>query len=151
MVKNDLSKTIRRSMEEKTTEELLQIWQKNDRTEYTEAAFGIIRQILNDRGDKPPPQLLEGTKEEESSPASLLFRTMISGTIIEMIYVLGAAMLFITGIERMTGNQMWPGITIIIVGNLLWRLLCEGWILFFSMHDKLDSMSEELKKANRNL
>ncbi len=30
------------------------------------------------------------------------------------------------------------------LGNLLWRVLCETWILLFSMHEQLTSIKREL-------
>jgi hypothetical protein len=46
----------RMNFENKPTEELLDIWQKNDRTAYREEALEAIRQILVDRKCEVPPQ-----------------------------------------------------------------------------------------------
>jgi hypothetical protein len=40
----------------KTTDELLEIWQKNDQTTYREEAFEAIKQILLERKCDLPPQ-----------------------------------------------------------------------------------------------
>jgi len=47
---------IRFRMEEKDTEELLEIWKKNDREEWTEEAFETIREILLARTGSLPTQ-----------------------------------------------------------------------------------------------
>ncbi len=40
----------------KTTDELIEIWQTNDRTEWSDAAFDVIQEILRNRIGKVPPQ-----------------------------------------------------------------------------------------------
>jgi hypothetical protein len=47
---------IRRNLESKSTEELLQIWEKNDRNEWSDDAFIATRRILEERGENPGPQ-----------------------------------------------------------------------------------------------
>jgi len=53
---NDLRKQIRGHMNLKTTDELLDIWQTNDRVEWSEAAFEEIKEILAERGEEMPEQ-----------------------------------------------------------------------------------------------
>jgi hypothetical protein len=63
---DDLQKRqIRSRMEEKTTEELAEIWQKNDRTEWSAEAFEVIREILLDRLGELPPQIM--TEESDDT------------------------------------------------------------------------------------
>ncbi len=50
-------------MQEKDTAELLEIWQENNRTEWTEEAFDAIRAILSERLGQVPEQ---GKPEDES-------------------------------------------------------------------------------------
>ena len=97
------------------------------------------------------------------------FRTMISTNfLIKFIYVLGMLGLSIGGliiivqaIQR-TGHRRYygygssdiligilAGIGVITIGNLLWRITCEGWILLFSMHDILGSIEGELRRGLR--
>jgi hypothetical protein len=52
----NMRETIRRQMLEKDTDELLQIWKENDRTEWTDTAFEVIREILLERTGSLPPQ-----------------------------------------------------------------------------------------------
>ncbi len=48
-------KQLRAIWEQKSTEELLAVWKKNDRTDWTDDTFEVIRQILIARlGDLPP-------------------------------------------------------------------------------------------------
>ena len=47
---------IRRRMESKNTEELLQIWRENDRAQYSEEAFEAVRLLSEERGEKVVPQ-----------------------------------------------------------------------------------------------
>jgi hypothetical protein len=56
-------------LQEKDTGELLEIWKKNNRDEWSDTAFSIIHDILLDRlGSEPPPQgaPFEEEAEEET-------------------------------------------------------------------------------------
>lgn len=44
----------------------------------------------------------------------------------------------------MWSGILW-GIAIIVLGNLLWRVFCEGLILLFNIHDILDSIEGRLR------
>lgn len=48
--------SIRVNLREKSTEELLEIWKKNNREEWSDEAFEAIKELLVERGDKPPSQ-----------------------------------------------------------------------------------------------
>jgi hypothetical protein len=55
---------IRRNLETRSTEELLQIWEKNDRNEWTDEAFIVIQRILEARGENPSPQGLPSSEDQ---------------------------------------------------------------------------------------
>lgn len=148
---------IRRNMEAKSTEELIQIWRENDRTQYVEEAFEAIRLLLVERGEVIPPQLPMKKEEriEGEGGGFFSFRTMVSTSLIKIIYVLGligvtigGIVMIVQGTERQYGSreQILIGISVILLGNLLWRIVCEGWILLFSVHDILGSIERELKR-----
>ena len=68
------------------------------------------------------------------------FRTMISSGLIKIIYVLGAIVIIMGSIYFMFQDNDIPiilSLLSIIAGNLLWRLICETIILFFSIHEEL--------------
>jgi hypothetical protein len=60
----DIFQTIRNNMEQKTTQDLLEIWKENDRDQYTDESFDIIQEILHQRGVNLPPQI-EARKETQ--------------------------------------------------------------------------------------
>ncbi len=62
---------IRIRMEQKTTEELLDIWKKNDRGEWTDAAFEVIREILAARIGSLPAQGEDIVDSEEKVDEAL--------------------------------------------------------------------------------
>jgi hypothetical protein len=37
------------------------------------------------------------------------------------------------------------GLIVLIAGNLFWRLLCEAWILVFSMHEMVSSIERSMR------
>jgi len=65
-----LKKQIYLQMQEKETEELLKIWQENDREAWTNDAFEAVYQILQERlGNVPPQEEKEiPTEETETYP-----------------------------------------------------------------------------------
>ncbi|MBC8216335.1 MAG: hypothetical protein H8E64_07485 [Candidatus Marinimicrobia bacterium] len=75
------------------------------------------------------------------------FRKMVSTLIIKIIYVLGALTLTVGGIVMpfIDGDLILPGIGALLIGNLLWRVICEAWILLFSIHDILGSIEANTK------
>lgn len=87
----------------------------------------------------------------------LSFRMMITPAIIRLLYFMGTiaitatgAVLFIQGVTKPDSsvigglNNSLVGVLLITVGNLLWRMVCESIILFFSMHDVLVSIEKKL-------
>ncbi|MFX0203341.1 MAG: DUF4282 domain-containing protein [Candidatus Hodarchaeota archaeon] len=165
-------------MESKSTEELVQIWRQNDRTKYPEEAFEAIRQIFEERGEKIPSQLpirktlpiRRGEEIESERGGFFSFRTMISPIAIKIIYVLGmlgltsggivmivmgldlmgsgAEKLNIFGSQTPFNKQILIGIALIVLGNLVWRFLCESWILLFRICDILGSIERQLKRGS---
>ncbi len=53
---NNLRKQIYNSLNLKQTDELLEIWQKNDRVEWTDTTFEVLQEILQERLGELPPQ-----------------------------------------------------------------------------------------------
>ena len=53
---NDLHKQIYDRMKLRETEELLEIWESNDRFEWSDEAFDVINKILKERGAEIPEQ-----------------------------------------------------------------------------------------------
>jgi hypothetical protein len=93
------------------------------------------------------------------------FRKMVSPSIIKFVYFLGFLAITIGGILVMVGGPIIGGLmnenygngagvvvgiagglAVIIVGNLIWRVVCEAWILAFSIHEILGSAEKALKE-----
>jgi hypothetical protein len=53
-------------MQDKGTDELLQIWTQNDRSEWTDTAFSVIEEVLLERLGEIPPQGTQKTFEKKS-------------------------------------------------------------------------------------
>ena len=53
---DELRKQIYNSLNLKETDELVEVWQSNDRVEWTEVAFDVIQEILLERLGELPPQ-----------------------------------------------------------------------------------------------
>jgi hypothetical protein len=142
-------------MEEKETDELLQIWEANDRSDYREEAFGVIREVLVERGVDLPrqkPSSVGPTSEQDrrSSGGFFSFRRMVSAKIVKILYSLGALLITITGLWIIAVGfedgilMRSAGIAVVILGNLAWRLVCEAAIVLFSIHEVLVSIERKL-------
>lgn len=66
-----LKQDVRRNLEKKTTDELMEIWNKNDREEWSDMAFEVIEEMLREQGISPPLQE-ESSAEESRRVAELL-------------------------------------------------------------------------------
>lgn len=80
------------------------------------------------------------------------FRTMVSRTLIQIIYILGMIAFSVSGIfiiiqavnsRYASGEMIIQGLGVLILGNLIWRILCEAWILLFNIHDVLVSIERK--------
>lgn len=58
---------IRRNFKEKPTEELMEIWKKNDRNQWSDTTFEVIQALLNERGIDFRPQEVPKQQEKELS------------------------------------------------------------------------------------
>ena len=77
-VSEELRKYIYNNLNQKKTDELVEIWQKNDRIEWTDEAFAVIQEILLDRLGELPPQaepILH--KQEPAKPINRKFLWVI--------------------------------------------------------------------------
>ncbi len=85
------------------------------------------------------------------------FRELVTPQLIKVVYIVGAC--FITavgllstlspeGLERYAVVPIFSrlgGIAVLLVGNLVWRMMCEGAILLFSLHELLVSIDTQAK------
>ena len=75
------------------------------------------------------------------------FTEMISTSIIKGLHNIGCLVITFGGIAavftgffgsyRVKFEVVMIGFAVLIFGNLLWRLICEAWILFFRIHESL--------------
>jgi len=74
------------------------------------------------------------------------FRKMVSLSVVKLVYIAGliAAIAWSISLMAQGGINIIAGILVLTFGNLIWRLNCELWILFFSMHEVLKSAEKHL-------
>ncbi|MGE3978337.1 MAG: DUF4282 domain-containing protein [Nitrospira sp.] len=95
------------------------------------------------------------------------FRELVTPQLIKTVYIVGtcfitaAGLLSILSPETLNEYEAGPiltrlgGIVVLLVGNLVWRMMCEGAILLFSLHEVLVSIDTRAKalvlqgKSNR--
>lgn len=73
------------------------------------------------------------------------FNKLISATIIKILYVLGLIGITITGIlMAQDEDTVLAGIGLVILGNLVWRVICENIILMFSLHKNVAAINNTI-------
>ncbi len=95
------------------------------------------------------------------------FRELVTPQLIKVVYIVGACFITAAGLlsilspETLNEYEAGPiltrvgGILVLLVGNLVWRMMCEGAILLFSLHELLVSIDTRARvlvrqgKSNR--
>lgn len=78
------------------------------------------------------------------------FRKMISTGFIKVVYGIGATILTLGGLIMILfgpsgdGSILKTGILAVTVGNLAWRMICEASIVFYRIHDTLESINYKI-------
>jgi len=132
----ELIEQIRRNLETKSTAELLQIWEKNDRNEWSDQAFIAVQRILEARGENPGPQGPPVSEDKEPQgdrrqrPGCVTAFIILA--VIGAIYsVLQQVLTFISGSYWDTGSTIGAVVALSIAGVYiavavgLWRL--QNW------------------------
>jgi hypothetical protein len=85
------------------------------------------------------------------------FRELVTPQLIKVVYIVGACFITAAGLlsilspESLDEYAVAPmftrlgGIMVLLVGNLVWRMMCEGAILLFSLHELLVSIDTRAK------
>ncbi len=118
----------------------------------------------------PPPQYPQqhypyASPSGPSDGGYFSFSKFISPTLIKIAYVIGVILITIGGIVLMvspigqvsvshgspvlTGGEGFCivfGLLWIFLGNLIWRVVCESWIVLFNMRDLLASVERESRR-----
>lgn len=68
------------------------------------------------------------------------FRTMISGFVIQVVFVLGLIAIVIGAIGAIANDQALLGLLVLVFGTLYWRIICEVFIVFFRMNASLNAI-----------
>ena len=116
----------------------------------TPQTFSIGKSPIEDIHDE---SYTDNEYQKQESGGFFSFRTMVSRTLIQIIYILGMIAFSIGGILIMVqaansrygaGEKFMIGLVVLILGNLIWRIICEGWILLFNIHEVLVSIERKV-------
>ncbi|ODA39785.1 DUF4282 domain-containing protein [Desulfosporosinus sp. BG] len=126
--------------------------------EYSPEAFEVIVDLLKEQEKTILAQSKHSEiAEEESNNISLSdffsFRLLISTRLIKFLYFWGVIGITIVSWNLFMKDQLLIGILSIIVGNAVWRLICEMVIIFFRMNKQLAQLClthQELKRSIHN-
>ena len=75
----------------------------------------------------------------------LAFRQMITPTLIQVIFWVGAFFIAISALGAMFMQNFIGGLVMLIVGPLMWRVWCELVIVIFRINNHLAEMNSSLK------
>jgi hypothetical protein len=84
------------------------------------------------------------------------FEEFIARDVISIVYFIGAIfvslmaliMIFSPMGNMSGGTGVLVGIVFFVVGNLIWRIICEGFVVIFTINDTLASINEKLDKKD---
>ena len=68
------------------------------------------------------------------------FRTMISGFVIQILFVLGLIAIVATTIGAFANDEPLLGLLVLVFGTLYWRIICEFMIVVFRMQGSLKAI-----------
>lgn len=68
------------------------------------------------------------------------FKKIISSLLIKLLHLIGLLSITVYGFYLMYQGEFVQGLLTLLVGNLIWRILCEGMIIIFSIHERLVSI-----------
>jgi hypothetical protein len=84
---------------------------------------------------------------------------LITYDVITYIYAAGAILFTLGGIlvlfdvkfaaQVSSQNAYLDGILALTVGNLVWRLICEGWMVLFAIHQRLAEQAPRYELAKK--
>jgi hypothetical protein len=89
------------------------------------------------------------------------FRELVTPQLIKVVYLVGACVITGAGLLSILSPETWneyevgpmltrlSGIFVLLIGNLVWRMMCEGAILLFSLHELLVSLDLRAKALMR--
>lgn len=70
----------------------------------------------------------------------ITFEKMISSLLIKILHFIGLLSITIYGLYQIFQSDFIRGILTVILGNLVWRIICESMIVIFSIHERLTSI-----------
>lgn len=98
------------------------------------------------------PQRVKSVRYTSFYAEYFSFRELVTPQLIKVVYLVGACFITAAGVlsvlspESFSEYETGPllsrlgGIFVLLVGNLVWRMMCEGAILLFSLHELLVSI-----------
>ncbi len=83
------------SFKEKSTEELQRIWKENDRDQWSDEAFDVIRELLLERTGKVPVQDMSVEEDDDDRNYDAVVRIALLANVVS--YLVAAIALVLTG------------------------------------------------------
>ncbi len=103
------------------------------------------------------PQRVKSVRYTSFYAEYFAFRELVTPQLIKVVYLVGACFITAAGLlsivspDTLDEYEAGPivtrlgGIAVLLVGNLVWRMMCEGAILLFSLHELLVSIDTRAK------
>jgi len=76
----------------------------------------------------------------------LTFRLMVTPIIIQVVFWLGIIGIVLSALAQFTSRSPLVGLLTLVIGPLLWRVLCELYILLFRIHNSLSDIKNDLRQ-----
>ncbi|HVN95504.1 MAG TPA: hypothetical protein VMT62_03670 [Syntrophorhabdaceae bacterium] len=117
-----LTQQIRSNMESMKTADLLKIWESNNKDEYSEEAFHVVKEILEERGERLPDQKVPEDKDKryakkktQQDPVKLAQGAILWIGMGCLFWFLLHLINFIPGFDKYTWLDLFLGCTFIVL------------------------------------
>lgn len=74
------------------------------------------------------------------------FKSLVSLWLIKVLYAVGLIVITIGSIIQMFSSQFLIGLGGLVLGNLLWRVVCEGLVIGFRIAGSLSNIEKNTAK-----
>lgn len=98
-----------------------------------------------------------GNNSKGSIGEFFAFQIMLSGVLVKISYIIGMVLISLWGIVMTFSvidfgigakRQFVEGVFILLLGNIMWRLICESAVVLFEIHKSLISIDKKMKNGD---
>ena len=147
-----ISQSIRSNMQLKDSDELLAIWKKHDRLEWSDEAFTIIHDILFERLGDVPPQNVDSPRRRRNKKITQASKIPVFVMVIFSPAVLVFLLILLVPVIKPGPTDQWFTVLFFTSMALFFFLpgFYFGWLILFQSKETLRNVSENAPKFKKS-